>query len=110
MLRVANRIGIASSEDPAVVEQQLCKALPDAEWTLASDTFILHGRRICKPKPACELCAVRDECDEYRKLSAPPVGRRKTVTSKTGARKTVKPKAAATKARRAAPARRRSKS
>ncbi len=68
VLRVSNRIGIAKSEDPIVVEQQLGKALPPAEWTKASDTLILHGRRICKPKPLCEQCVVRDDCDYYRKV------------------------------------------
>jgi endonuclease-3 len=68
VLRVANRIGIARSEDPAVVEQQLGRALPAAAWTNASDTLIFHGRRICKPTPLCHLCAVRDDCDYYRKV------------------------------------------
>jgi endonuclease-3 len=62
VLRVSNRIGIAKSEDPEVVEQQLCAALPPARWTRASDTQILHGRRICKPRPLCDRCAVRDDC------------------------------------------------
>jgi endonuclease III len=66
VLRVSNRIGIAASDDPVEVEQQLCKALPPAEWTKASDTLILHGRRICKPKPLCEQCVVRDDCNFYR--------------------------------------------
>lgn len=66
VLRVANRIGIAESDDPEVVEQQLCGALPKARWTRASDTLILHGRRICKPKPLCADCAVRDDCDYFR--------------------------------------------
>ena len=68
VLRVSNRIGIASSEDPVEVEQQLGSAVPPAEWTTASDTLILHGRRICKPKPLCEQCVVRDDCDFYRTL------------------------------------------
>ncbi len=68
VLRVANRIGIARSDDPVEVEQQLCRALPPAEWTKASDTLILHGRRICKPKPLCGQCVVRDDCDYYRKV------------------------------------------
>ena len=68
VLRVANRIGIAKSEDPEVVEQQLCAAMPDKEWTLTSDTLILHGRRICKPRPLCDRCAVRAECDYYRSV------------------------------------------
>jgi endonuclease III len=68
VLRVANRIGIARGDDPEVVEQQLCAAMPPVKWTVTSDTLILHGRRICKPRPLCEQCAVRDECDYYRAL------------------------------------------
>jgi endonuclease III len=66
VLRVANRIGIARSEDPEIVEQQLCKAMPPKDWTLTSDTLILHGRRVCKPRPKCEICVIRDDCDYYR--------------------------------------------
>ena len=70
VLRVSNRIGIASSDDPVEVEHQLGSGLPRADWTKASDTLILHGRRICKPKPLCDQCVVRDECDFYRTLVA----------------------------------------
>ena len=70
VLRVSNRIGIASSDDPVEVEEQLGSALPPSEWTKASDTLILHGRRICNPKPLCDQCAVRDDCDFYRTLVA----------------------------------------
>ena len=70
VLRVANRIGIADSEKPEAVEQQLCGALPRRRWTRASDTLILHGRRICKPRPLCDRCAVRDDCDYYRTVVA----------------------------------------
>jgi endonuclease-3 len=66
VLRVANRIGIASGDDPVKVEAQLCGQLPPKMWTLASDVQILHGRRICRPKPLCERCSVRKDCDYYR--------------------------------------------
>ncbi len=66
VLRVANRLGIASSEDPEVVEQQLGRALPPERWTVASDTLILHGRRICRPKPLCGECAARPYCHYFR--------------------------------------------
>jgi endonuclease-3 len=70
VLRVAGRLGIASSEDPVVVEHQLSAALPPPEWTRASDTLILHGRRICKPKPLCPQCAVRPDCLYYRNVAS----------------------------------------
>jgi endonuclease-3 len=68
VLRVSNRIGIAEGDDPVIVEQQLCAAVKKNRWIRASDTLILHGRRICKPRPLCEQCAVRDDCNYYRTL------------------------------------------
>jgi endonuclease III len=68
VLRVSNRIGIAKSDDPEVVERQLGAALPAAKWIVASDTLILHGRRVCKPKPLCDKCAVTDDCHYYLKI------------------------------------------
>ena len=82
VLRVANRLGIASSNDPEVVEKQLQKALPKARWTVSSDTLILHGRRICRPRPLCDRCAARDLCRYYRSLGAARGGKPK---SKSGA-------------------------
>jgi endonuclease-3 len=72
VLRVSNRIGIAESDDPAVVEQQLCAAMPKARWTRTSDTLILHGRRICRPKPLCDSCAVQGECDYFHSVISAP--------------------------------------
>jgi endonuclease-3 len=94
VLRVANRIGIAKSEDPEVVEQQLGNALPPADWTRTSDTLILHGRRICKPKPLCDRCVVRPDCLYYR-----------NVIAKFGAPKAKKDKLAKTAGRTAKAAR-----
>ena len=51
------------------------RALPTEMWTLASDVQILHGRRICRPKPLCDECSVRDDCDYYRHVVAQRAGR-----------------------------------
>ena len=77
VLRVSNRIGIAESDNPEIVEQQLCAALAPERWTRTSDTLILHGRRICRPKPLCEQCAVQEDCDYFRLVTdrAAPAGR-----------------------------------
>jgi endonuclease III len=74
VLRVSNRIGIANSDHPEKVEQQLTKALPPPMWTLTSDVLILHGRRICRPKPLCDQCSVRKDCDYYRNLGPAKAG------------------------------------
>lgn len=70
VLRVSNRIGIAEGDDPVVVEQQLTGPLPPERWTRTSDTLILHGRRICRPRPLCDQCVVRDDCDYFRLVIA----------------------------------------
>ena len=75
VLRVSNRIGIAEGEDAVKVEAQLCRLLPPARWTRASDTMILHGRRICRPKPLCEQCAVQDDCDYFHAARRPAPSR-----------------------------------
>jgi endonuclease III len=66
VLRVANRIGLVKNDDPVKVEAQLTAMLPPERWTRASDALILHGRRICKPRPLCHRCNVRPHCDFYR--------------------------------------------
>ena len=85
VLRVSNRLGIAESDEPEAVEQQLCRALPKARWTRASDTLILHGRRICKPKPLCDRCAARELC-EYFAIEARERSRPETRVLRTRAR------------------------
>jgi endonuclease-3 len=87
VLRVANRIGIAESDDPEVVEQQLGSALPRERWTRTSDTLILHGRRVCKPKPLCPQCSVQESC-LYFQTGAATADRR--ADRKSGARKAVR--------------------
>ena len=89
VLRVSNRLGIADSDDPDRVEQQLTGALPPGLWTRASDTLILHGRRICKPEPLCGQCAAAEACEFYAEASGlsapvppPPARRRKATTAR----------------------------
>ena len=83
VLRVANRLGIAASDDPETVEKQLAAALPKARWTRASDTLILHGRRVCRPTPMCDRCAARDLCRYFKTLGQ---GR----SSRSGSRRVTK--------------------
>jgi endonuclease III len=81
VLRVSNRIGIAEGDDPVKVEEQLCAAMPRPRWTRTSDTLILHGRRVCRPKPLCDVCVVQSECDYYA-----------TVVARDATRKVRKPR------------------
>jgi endonuclease-3 len=78
VLRVASRIGLVSTTDDAVeAEKQLTQLLPPARWTKASDTLILHGRRVCRPKPLCDRCQVRTDCRYYQHLGAKAIARKR---------------------------------
>jgi endonuclease-3 len=92
VLRVAGRLGIARGTTPDAVEAELRAALPAHLWTLASDCLILHGRRVCRPRPLCERCMVSSMCAFYRRGGPRP---------SPGRRSPARP-AAATRARRQA--------
>jgi endonuclease-3 len=83
VLRVSNRIGIAESDDPETVEQHLCRMLPAQRWTRSSDTLILHGRRICRPTPLCDQCAVQDDCAYFQRGGTEERSARTKRTRKT---------------------------
>ena len=87
VLRVSNRIGVAEGDDAEDVEQQLCALLPKERWTRASDCLILHGRRVCRPKPLCSACHVQELCVYFQtgatsddRLSEPPARAKKAST------------------------------
>jgi endonuclease-3 len=86
VLRVANRLGLVGNDDPEKVEKELCALYKPAQWTKISDLLILHGRRICRPAPRCEICNARKDCDFYR--SGGLVIKAKRATKK--AKKTLK--------------------
>jgi endonuclease-3 len=63
VLRVSNRLGIAHSENPDKVEEELMKQIPDNKWTKFNLALILHGRETCiARKPRCGACVLYDEC------------------------------------------------
>jgi endonuclease-3 len=70
VFRVGNRIGLIHTDDAVKAETALCALLPPERWTRASDTLILHGRRICRPTPMCDMCQVREGCEYFKKLGA----------------------------------------
>ena len=63
VLRVSNRLGIAHSENPDKVEEELTKQIPQDKWTAFNLAMILHGRETCAArKPRCGVCVLYDEC------------------------------------------------
>ena len=67
VLRLANRIGFCSSDDPLKVEKSLMEALPKEQWSKAHHLLIHHGRYTCfARKPDCVNCRLSDYCKAYR--------------------------------------------
>ena len=63
VLRVSNRIGLASGKTPLAVEKELVAAIPREYGVPAHHWLILHGRYLCKArKPECYRCPIRDIC------------------------------------------------
>jgi endonuclease-3 len=63
VFRVSQRLGLARSNDPDGIHDQLTQVLPRAKWTRACHLFQAHGRRTCTArKPLCPVCPVRALC------------------------------------------------
>ena len=63
VFRVSQRLGLARSEDPDEIHDQLVALLPRDSLTQATHLLIIHGRRTCPARrPACPLCPVRALC------------------------------------------------
>jgi endonuclease-3 len=61
--RVANRLSLASSEDPDRIENDLQRTFPQSQWTGLSQRLLLHGRYVCLARsPQCGTCALYDLC------------------------------------------------
>src|SRR5215472_3401153 len=61
--RLARRFGWTASEDPAKVEQDLMRLVPQKDWLKLAHLMIYHGRAICLArKPLCEQCTLVQLC------------------------------------------------
>jgi endonuclease-3 len=68
VLRVSNRLGIAHSQNPDKVEEELNKQIPKNRWTAFNLALILHGRETCTArKPRCSECILYNECEWQEK-------------------------------------------
>jgi endonuclease-3 len=63
VFRVSPRLGLARSDDPDAVHEQLVEVLPRKELTLATHLLTTHGRRTCSARtPLCPACPVKALC------------------------------------------------
>jgi len=63
VFRVSQRLGLAKSDDPDEIHDQLTEVLPKASWTRTTHLIQAHGRRTCVARaPRCPVCPVRALC------------------------------------------------
>ena len=63
VFRVCQRLGLARSDDPDEIHDQLTDVLPEKQWTFTTHLVQAHGRRCCfARKPLCPACPVRTLC------------------------------------------------
>jgi endonuclease-3 len=61
--RLAQRLGLTESDDPAKIEADLMNIVPRDKWMRITDLLIFHGRRICiAKKPKCDACVLNKIC------------------------------------------------
>ena len=61
--RLANRIGLSSSDDPERVARDLEELVPRDAWIDLSKRMVLHGRRVCQARrPNCDECVLEAVC------------------------------------------------
>jgi endonuclease-3 len=69
--RLARRLGLSLSADPARVERDLQALYPAKEWAGISMRFILFGRELCTARrPRCGSCPLRSRCPYPHKTTA----------------------------------------
>lgn len=76
--RVSQRLGLATSDDPEKIEQQLMALVPRKEWDGLSLRLIYFGREVCTAmRPQCPICPLNPLCPSAPYLGAPPWMRRR---------------------------------
>ncbi len=67
VVRVAQRLGIATSADPKKIEQQIMEVIPPEDWGEVGMAISFLGRETCRPShPQHEECVMRDVCEYYK--------------------------------------------
>ncbi len=68
VFRVTRRIGIATSDTPDKVSDEIMKKLPKKYYHFMHHLLITHGREVCSAQnPKCEDCCLKAICNFYNK-------------------------------------------
>lgn len=62
-MRLAKRIGLTKETDPAKIEAELKKIVPEDYQLRLCHQFVYHGRAVCSARnPKCEICPIASVC------------------------------------------------
>src|SRR5574337_474776 len=63
VIRLSNRLGLTTYQDPVKIERDLMSSTPRPEWNNLAYLLILHGRAVCRAKkPKHDICVLYDIC------------------------------------------------
>ncbi|HET6781324.1 MAG TPA: endonuclease III, partial [bacterium] len=78
--RLSQRLGLATSDDPAKIEQQLMEIVSRDDWDGFSLRLIYFGREVCTAqRPKCPICPLNRLCPSSPYLGKPPWMRSKAT-------------------------------
>jgi len=61
--RLAGRLGLTRSQDPARIEKDLMALVPRPDWGDFNHMLVLFGRQVCPARsPRCAVCELADIC------------------------------------------------
>lgn len=61
--RLSQLLGLADTDNPDKIEQELMQITPKENWMKLTDVLIFHGRQVCiARKPKCEICVLNQIC------------------------------------------------
>ena len=76
VFRIAPRLGWTKAKNPEKISQDLEKLFPTKKYLEVNEYLIVHGRKVCTPKPKCPECVVQKLCPSAGKFC--PELRKKT--------------------------------
>lgn len=70
VIRLSNRLGWVSTQNPEKIEQDLMKIIPEDKWVIFTHYIINHGRKVCTARnPKCDSCAINHLCPSKKEIA-----------------------------------------
>lgn len=85
VMRLSQRLGLTTKDDPVDIEQDLMRLLPREHWAKFANRLIWHGRRVCTAKnPDHEHCLLAPVCPTHAlvKLGKNPLAKTKPLAKR----------------------------